>query len=91
MFTLSNSEKILEINSPLYSPIEVEDSVLICSYNGEIIKYAEGQLKLLTKINGQVRSIAYDSLKNTYYIADLLRHSIIALNSSDFSEAELVN
>lgn len=91
MFSLSNSEKILEINSPLYSPIEVDDTLLICSYNGEIIKYAEGQLKLLTKINGQVRSIAYDAPKSTYYIADLLRQSIIALNSNDFTEAELVN
>ena len=91
MLSLSNTEKILEINSPLYSPIEVDDTLLICSYNGEIIKYSEGQLKLLTKINGQVRSIAYDPLKNTYYIADLLKQSIIALNSADFSEAELVN
>lgn len=48
-------------------------------------------MKLLTKINGQVRSIAYDQAKNTYYIGDLLRQSIIALNATDFSEAELVN
>ena len=48
-------------------------------------------MKLLTKINGQVRSIAYDQTKNTYYIADLLRQSIIALNATDFTEAELVN
>lgn len=87
MFSLTNTEKILEINSPLYSPLEVDDNLYICSYNGEIIKYSEGQLKLLTKVNGQIRSIAYDSPKNTYYVADLLRQSIIAINSADFSEA----
>lgn len=91
MLSLTNTEKILEINSPLYCPLEVEDSLLICSYNGEIIKYSEGQLKLLTKVNGQIRSIAYDPLKNTYYVADLLRQSIIAISSSDFMEAELVS
>lgn len=48
-------------------------------------------MKLLTKVNGQIRSIAYDSPKNTYYIADLLRQSIIAVHSNNFSEAELVN
>jgi hypothetical protein len=91
MFSLTNAEKILEINSPLYSPLEVDDTLLLCSYNGEIIKYSEGQLKLLTKINGQIRSIAYDPLKSTYYAADLLRQTVIAINSNDFSEAELVN
>ena len=87
MFSLTNAEKMLEINTPLYSPIEVDDALLLCSFNGEIIKYSEGQLKLLTKINGQIRSIAYDPLKSTYYVADLLSQSVIAINSNDFSEA----
>ncbi len=55
------------------------------SFNGEILKYTEGQLKLFTKINGQIRSLVFDSAKNTYYIADLLRQSIIAVNSNDGS------
>jgi hypothetical protein len=57
----------------------------LTSFNGEILKYTEGQLKLFTKINGQIRSLVFDSAKNTYYIADLLRQSIIAVNSNDGS------
>ena len=46
---------------------------------------------MLTKVNGQIRSIVYDGLKSTYYITDLLAKSVIAINSNDFSETELVN
>ena len=43
----------------------------------------EGQLKLYGKVNGQIRSIAYDITKNCYYLADLLRQSIISLSGTD--------
>lgn len=33
----------------------------------------------------------FDSAKNTYYVADLLRQSVIAISASDGSEAELVS
>lgn len=71
----------------MYSPIEVEDNIYFCSFNGEILKYSEGQVKLFSKINGQIRSLSYDFPKNTFYIADLLRQSIIAVNANDGSEA----
>lgn len=85
--SLTSSEKVLEINSQLYSPFEVEDSLIFCSFNGEIMKYSEGQLKMFTKINGQIRSIRYDAPKNTYYVTDLLRQSVIAVNSVDATES----
>lgn len=85
MFSLTNAQKILEINTPIYSPIEIDDTLLVCSYNGEIIKYSEGQLKLLTKVNGQIRSIVHDPIKGTYYVTDLLAQSVIAINANDFS------
>ena len=90
-FSLTNSEKILEVNSPLYSPFEQEDTLVFTSFNGEIIKYAEGQLKLFAKINGQIRGAVYDQTKNCYYLTDLLRQSIISLSASDGAETELVN
>lgn len=34
MFSLTNAQKILEINTPIYSPIEIDDTLLVCSYNG---------------------------------------------------------
>lgn len=82
-FSLTNSEKILEVNSPLFSPFEQDEALVFCSFNGEIIKYVEGQLKLFAKINGQVRSVAYDPTKNCYYLTDLLRQSIISLGAAD--------
>ena len=82
---------MLEVNCNIYSPIEVEDNVLLSSFNGEILKYTEGQLKLFTKINAQIRSLVFDAAKSTYYVADLLKQSVIAINSSDGSEAELVS
>lgn len=91
MFSLASSEKILEVNCNVYSPIEVDDNLLLSSLNGEILKYTEGQLKLFTKINAQIRSIVFDSAKSTYYVADLLKQSVIAINSNDGSEAELVS
>lgn len=90
-FSLTNSEKILEVNSPLYSPFETEEALIFCSFNGEIIKYLEGQLKLFAKVNGQVRSVVFDQAKNCYYLTDLLRQSIISLGASDSAETELVN
>lgn len=89
-FSLTNSEKILEVNSAVYSPFETEEALVFCSFNGEIIKYLEGQLKLFAKVNGQVRAVAYDQAKSCYYLTDLLRQSIISL-SNDSQETELVN
>ena len=40
MFSLANSLKIFEINTPIYSPLEIDDNLLVCSYNGEVIKYS---------------------------------------------------
>ena len=90
-YSLTNSEKLLEVNSPLYSPFELEDSLVLTSFNGEVIRYAEGQLKLFAKINGQIRGNVFDHTKNCYYLADLLKQSVISLSASDGSEAELVN
>jgi hypothetical protein len=45
----------------------------------------EGQLKLFSKINGQIRSLVFDQTKNTFYVADLLRQSVIAVNVNDGS------
>lgn len=90
-FSLTNSEKILEVNSPLYSPLEIDDSLVFCSFNGEVIRFSEGQLKLFSKVNGQVRGVAHDPAKNCYYLTDMLRQSIISLGASDAAETELVN
>jgi hypothetical protein len=64
---------------------------MFCSFNGEIIRYAEGQLKLFAKVNGQVRAVTYDPTKNCYYLSDLLRQSVISLSATDAAETELVN
>ena len=69
------------MNSPLYSPFETEEALLFCSFNGEIIKYLEGQLKLFAKVNGQVRAVAYDNAKSCYYLTDLLKQSIVSLSN----------
>ena len=69
------------MNSPLYSPFETEEALVFCSFNGEIIKYLEGQLKLFAKVNGQVRGVAYDNAKNCFYLTDLLKQSIISLSN----------
>ena len=90
-FSLTNAEKLIEVNSPIYSPFEQEDALVITSFNGEIIKYTEGQLKLFAKINGQIRGTVYDHTKNCYYVADMLKQSVISLSAQDGSEAELVN
>jgi hypothetical protein len=82
-FSLTNAEKLLEVNSPLYSPFELDDALVFCSFNGEVIKYVEGQLKLFAKVNGQVRGAVYDPTKNCYYLTDLLRQSVISLSASD--------
>jgi sugar lactone lactonase YvrE len=65
--------------------------LVFSSFNGEIIKYVEGQLKLFAKVNGQIRGMVYDQAKNCYYLADLLRQSVISLSAIDASETELVN
>lgn len=90
-FSLTNAEKLLEVNSPLYSPLELEDALVFSSFNGEIIKYVEGQLKLFAKVNGQLRGMVFDHAKNCYYLADLLRQSVISLSAADGAETELVN
>lgn len=90
-FSLTNAEKLLEVNSPLYAPFEQDDTLVFSSFNGEIIKYVEGQLKLFAKVNGQIRGLVFDQAKNCYYLADLLRQSIISLSASDGAETELVN
>ena len=84
-FSLTNAQKLLEVNSPLFAPFEQEDALVFASFNGQIIKYQEGQLKLFAKVNGQIRGAVYDHTKNCYYLADLLKQSVISLSASDGS------
>jgi sugar lactone lactonase YvrE len=55
------------------------------------MRYTEGQLKLFVKLSAQLRSIAVEAAKHTYYAADLQRRAILAVNSQDGAETELVN
>ena len=58
---------------------------MLTSFNGEVMRYAEGQIKLFAKVNGQLRGNVFDNAKNCYYLADLLKQSVISLSAADGS------
>lgn len=58
--------------------------------NGEVLKVAEGDVKIEFKCNGQPNAVVIDQQKETFYVTDVANKSILAYTAGESSTNVLV-
>ncbi|CAD8102704.1 unnamed protein product [Paramecium sonneborni] len=73
---MSAPQIIIEQQSQLNSPIEVDGAVYVAAQNGEIIQYKNEQQKTFFHVSSQPHSIKIDNKNKVSYVANMARQSI---------------
>ncbi|CAK87597.1 unnamed protein product (macronuclear) [Paramecium tetraurelia] len=83
-------EKICELASPLYFPLEIDGAIYMVSQNGDILKFKDGQFKAEFHISGQPYSIVIDKPNKFIYVADMAHQAILKRYIDENSQEQIV-
>ncbi|CAK84094.1 unnamed protein product (macronuclear) [Paramecium tetraurelia] len=87
---MSAPQIIIEQQSQLNSPIEVDGAVYVAAQNGEIIQYKDGQQKTFFHVASQPHSIKMDNKNKVCYVANMARQCIQRF-SQDENNDEIID